>query len=471
MSMTDPRSARQNASPGAPEHKSQVAYILKGYPRTSETFITNEIYLLETLGLDLSIFSLMRLTGQKRHAVVDMVQAPIVYLPQVPSLDEVNFIKWLASSVPKFIGSHRRLYRSRPRNYLWTLAEACRMSFSYRKTRRSPPNKVFIKEFLQAGYIAWQVLESGRVGHLHAHFCHTTTSVAMLASALCGIPFSFTAHAKDIYLRQLNPGDLLRVKMRRAKLIVTCTRANQAHLEEVCPEGAPIHTIYHGLDTTLFAPQAPDLKPRPEQRVPLILSVGRFVEKKGFTYLVEACRLLKEKGHQFRCQLIGGEGEYTNQVRTLIEEFNLGEVVSIRPAVTQEELLRIYRRGTIFVLPCQIVGDGDRDGIPNVLVEAMSVELPVVSTTISGIPELVDHGVNGLLVPQKNALALAEMMEKLLEDPALRRELGKAAREKVCRLFDAKKNVVRLHDLFLSCLNTHETERREYSSDPHGTDR
>ncbi|MEJ7710235.1 MAG: glycosyltransferase family 4 protein [Pyrinomonadaceae bacterium] len=299
------------------------------------------------------------------------------------------------------------------------------MSFSYRKNLLSPPNNIFIKEFLQAGYIAERVLESGRIGHLHAHFCHTTTSVTMFASALCGIPFSFTAHAKDIYLRQLNPGDLLRVKMRRAKFVVTCTRANQAHLEEVGGKRVPVHTVYHGLDTTLFAPHLTDQEPGGYQSMPLILSVGRFVEKKGYTYLVEACQLLKEKGHKFHCQLIGGDGEYADQVRNLIKELNLGETVSIRPAVTQEELLHIYQQGTIFVLPCQIISNGDRDGIPNVLVEAMSMELPVISTDISGIPELIDHEVNGLLVPQKNAVDLACAMETLLENPTLRRKLGK----------------------------------------------
>ncbi|MEJ7615713.1 MAG: glycosyltransferase family 4 protein [Pyrinomonadaceae bacterium] len=461
--MSDSPSARRKASPGNFAQGSQIAYLLKGYPRTSETFITNEIHLLERLGLDLSIFSLMKLTGQKRHAVVDIIRAPIHYLPQVPPLSEINFIKWLIISIPKFIRSHRRLYKSRPENYRKTLIEALRLSFSYRKNFWSPPNNNFIKEFLQAGYLAERILKSGQVGHLHAHFCHTTTAVAMFAGALCGIPFSFTAHAKDIYLRQLNPGDLLRVKMLRAKFVVTCTRANQKHLEKICQKGVHVHTIYHGLDTTLFAPQSPDQEPGDDRRVPVILSVGRFVEKKGYTYLVQACQLLKEKGHQFHCQLIGGEGAYAEQVKTLIKELNLVETISLRPAVTQEELLRIYRQGTIFVLPCQIISDGDRDGIPNVLVEAMAMELPVVSTNISGIPELIDHEVNGLLVPQKNAAELAEAMEKLLQDPLLRHKLGKAARRKVCLMFDAKKNVVELHDLFRSRLNAYETARQENS--------
>ena len=184
----------------------------------------------------------------------------------------------------------------------------------------------------------------------------------------------------------------------------------------------------------------------------MILAVGRFVEKKGFTYLVEACRLLKDRGYDFSCLLIGGADAYLNTVESLIKQAKLEETVLIRGAVTQEELKQIYEQATAFVLPCQIAENGDRDGIPNVLVEAMSLELPVVSTDVSGIPELIDDKVNGLLVPQKNAAALADAIEALLKSPSLCRQLGKAAREKVRRRFNAEDSILELHDLFLSCL-------------------
>jgi glycosyltransferase involved in cell wall biosynthesis len=274
----------------------------------------------------------------------------------------------------------------------------------------------------------------------------------MFASRLCGVPFSFTAHAKDIYVGQLNPGDTLQTKMRRAKFIVTCTRANSAYLQEICKNGAPVYTIYHGLDTRRFAPSGPEKQHKREQDRPLILSVGRFVEKKGFTYLVEACRLLRDRGYDFRCMLIGGVDAYLNTVEALIKELQLEETVLIRGAVTQEELKQIYEQGTAFVLPCQIVESGDRDGIPNVLVEAMALELPVVSTDVSGIPELIDDGVNGLLVPQRNATALADAIESLLKSPSLCRQLGLAARAKVRHSFNAEDCITDLHDLFQSCL-------------------
>jgi glycosyltransferase involved in cell wall biosynthesis len=180
--------------------------------------------------------------------------------------------------------------------------------------------------------------------------------------------------------------------------------------------------------------------------------VGRLVEKKGFPVLIEACRLLKDRGYQFQCQLVSGAGPCAQQVASLIHDLGLEDTVVMRPAVTQEELRLVYQQATVFTLPCQIAENNDRDGIPNVLVEAMAAGLPVVSTNISGIPELIEHGVSGLLTPQKDAPALAGAIAELLDTPALRRKLGSAAREKVCRLFDAESNILALHQLFLDCL-------------------
>jgi glycosyltransferase involved in cell wall biosynthesis len=449
--MGDARHVHENSLPlpVMPE----IGYVLKGYPRTSETFIANEIYLLEKLGLKLWIFSLLRLAGQQRHAVFDQIHSPVTYLPHVASLSGYPFFLWLAVTLPKFAGSHWSLLRARPRAYFTTLLDAIALTLRCREARRSPPRKEFIKEFLQAGIIAREVIESSRIRHLHAHFCHTSTSIAMFASRLAGVPFSFTAHAKDIYLKELNPGELLRIKMRRAKFIVTCTRANSIHLEKISTRRAPIHTVYHGLDTDFFAPSAEFEDKTDRRAVPIVLSVGRFVEKKGFQYLVKACRILKDRGQQFICLLVGGDGPTAEEIKRLVKELRLEETVLIRPAVTQEELRHIYRAGTVFVLPCLITDGGDRDGIPNVLVEAMAMEMPVVSTDVSGIPELVDHGLNGLLVPEKEAAALAEAIGELLGNPVLRRELGQAARNKVCHLFDARVNTLVLRDLFLSVVH------------------
>lgn len=419
----------------------EIAYLLKSFARASETFITNEIYRLEQAGLKLTIFSLLGPSKDKRHAVVEEIKAPVLYVPLLTPLPDVSFLQWLRVNLPPLWPSHRQLFKARPGNYLKAFAEMLRLTFSLREHWWSKPSKKSLKEFLQAGFIAEQLVTANRFRQLHAHFAHTCTTVAMFASQLAGLPFSFTAHAKDIYLPELNPGNLLALKLRRARFVVTCTGANEAHLRAVEPHSAPIHTIYHGLDTKKFVPL--------EQRatdLPVILSVGRFVEKKGYRYLVEACRLLRDQGRQFVCHIVGG-GDH-EPIKHLIQQWKLEAVVQLHAAVTQEELRDIYSQATVFALACHIIDNGDRDGIPNVLAEAMAMELPVVSTDISGIPELVESGVHGLLVPEKNPAALAQAIAQLLDDPALRARFGQAARERVCYIFDVEVNVQPLLRLF-----------------------
>jgi glycosyltransferase involved in cell wall biosynthesis len=381
---------------------------------------------------------------------VDATRAPVHHLPQLTPLSETYFPAWLRRNAPEFFDSHWRLLKARPLSYVRTMLAAIRLAFKHHQGSWLRPETAFVKEFLQAGYIAQRVVAAGSIRHLHAHFCHSATTVAMFASQLCGLPFSFTAHAKDIYVRALNPGDLLQTKMRRAKFVVTCVKGNQTYLASLGAKETPIYTIYHGLDTRRFAPRSNTAE---EPATPMLLSVGRLVEKKGFAFLIEACRLLKDRGYRFQCQIIGGAGPCERQIASLIHELELGDTVTLRPAVTQEELRVIYQQATLFTLPCQIVENDDRDGIPNVLVEAMAVGLPVVSTNISGIPELIEHGVSGLLAPQKDARALADAIAELLDSPALRQQLGAAAREKVCRLFDSESNILELHRLFLACLD------------------
>src|SRR5262245_39132740 len=200
----------------------EIGYVLKSYPRMSETFIANEIYLLERLGLKLRLFSILDLSDPQRHAVVGATRAPVDYLPQVTPLNEAPFLAWLRRNAPKFFGSHWRLVKARPVNYALTMLAALRFAFKHRRGSWRRPETNFVKEFLQAGAIAHRVLATGAIRHLHSHFCHSATTVAMFASRLCGLPYSFTAHAKDIYVRALNPGNLLQTKLRHAKFAVTC---------------------------------------------------------------------------------------------------------------------------------------------------------------------------------------------------------------------------------------------------------
>jgi glycosyltransferase involved in cell wall biosynthesis len=337
--------------------------------------------------------------------------------------------------------------RRHPLRYATTLCAALAMCWRYR-AGPFKPRKVYIKEFLQAGHIAAEIEARGATAHLHGHFCHGVANIAWFVSRLTGIPFSFTAHAKDIYQSELNPKDLLERKLAAARFVATCTEANARVLKSRCSDANIVHTIYHGLDIDYFSPAGGATEP-----LPLVLSVGRFVEKKGFAYLVEACARLRSRGLAFKCIIVGENGAAYEPLRRLVAERALEETVELHGAVTQEELREIYRRARVFALPCQVMDDGDRDGIPNVLAEAMAMGVPVVSTRISGIPELVDDGVHGLLVQSRDAEALAAALERVLVDPALRARLSEAGRRRICERFDSRRTTVALRDLFLHAMS------------------
>ena len=433
-----------------PNPKHKIAYIMKGFPRASEPFISNEIYLLEQMGLGIHVFAIQSLSENQVHSIIGDINTEVTYLPENPEVADLKFWKWLKRIMPQFLGRHFKLILKRPFSYLLALFLALYYSLKFRKGLLSRVKKVFYKDFLRAGYIAAEIVKRQNIRHLHGHFCHGSTTMTLLVSKLTGIPYSFTAHAKDIYLPRLNPGDLLRRKITKAKFVVTCTNANRIHLKQICPEKVSIFTIYHGLDIEHFTPRVESLD---DTDVPCILAVGRFVAKKGFRFLVQACRNLKEKGYKFRCQIVGPNGEETDIIRQLVKTFALENFVSLRNAVTQDQLKEIYKECTVFALPCQVVDNGDRDGIPNVLVEAMAMGIPVISTAISGIPELIEDKISGLLVPQKDVNALTDALESLLKNPSLRRKLAEEGRKKVCKFFDHSMTTRGLKELFDSCLS------------------
>jgi glycosyltransferase involved in cell wall biosynthesis len=300
-----------------------------------------------------------------------------------------------------------------------------------------------VRRFAQAVCLS-AVLPGSGVRHLHAHFAHGPTEVAMLASELSRLRFSFTAHARDIYTAR--PTEL-RAKVLAAAFVVTCTRANQEHLRELAGPAAhgKIHLVYHGTDVRKFSPGEAAARGGP----PLLLSVGRLVSKKGFASLLEACATLRQRGHAFRCTILG-EGPERERLAALAHRLGLDEIVEMPGSRSQEQVLEWYRRATAFALPCKILANGDRDGIPNVLVEAMGVGLPVVSTAISGIPELVDDGTNGLLVAPGRSAELAAALERLLRDAALRTRLGANARRTIVERFDSAANAASLAELVLA---------------------
>ncbi len=431
----------------------EIAYVLMGFPRLSETFITHEIYLLEQLGMKLRLFAIKQGDMDQVHDVVGRIRAPLTYLPAVSSLSGTNIMVWLWRNLPKYAGQHGRLFKARPFAYLATLSAALAMSVKYRKGWRTPLRKVFIKEFLQAGHIAMQVIEAPSIRHLHGHFCHGATTITWFVSRLTGIPFSFTAHAKDIYQADQNPGDLLARKLRASRFVTTCTGANATHLAQHFSSCDHVHTVYHGLDTAFFAPPPPGDRSSP---MPRILAVGRFVEKKGFADLIDACALLKAAGVPFHLSIVGEHGDQLESIRGKIREYALGDRIELQGPVTHDELRRLYHQSAIFALPCLVAADGDRDGIPNVLAEAMATGLAVVTTAVSGIPELVRDQIDGLMAPERDPPALASALQQLLQDAALRQRLGAAARARVCQVFDSNKTTLQLKALFLNVMQREE---------------
>ncbi len=393
----------------------RIAYILKMYPRFSETFIVNEILELERQGVDVRIYSLRKPDDGRFHPSLARVKANVVYAPQYPQMEP-----------ERVRAAHLAVAAARPAEYaaLRAYAEGLEQPFG-------------LKRFLQAGFIAAHLLKHP-VDALHAHFASSATRVASMVTRLTSIPYSFTAHAKDIFHQEVSPASLQR-KIAGARFAVTVSRYNQAYLRQIQNgAGGDVRCLYNGIDLRHFKPN-----PRVAREPGLILSVGRLVEKKGFVPLIHACALLALRGLDFRCEIVGA-GEQQALLARLIADLRLDGRVSLAGPKPQDAVLAAYQRAAVFALPCIIAKDGNRDGLPTVMLEAMAAGLPVVATTVTGNPEIVDDGVNGLLVPPEDVPALAEALARLLQDETLRREMGAAARSKVEQCFDVRRNVAQL---------------------------
>jgi glycosyltransferase involved in cell wall biosynthesis len=433
-------------------NKSQgsIAYILKGFPRLSETFIASEIYRLEQEGLQLKLFVIKPGGENGQHGIVDRIRAKPDYLPATTSLSGTSLRHWLNRHLGDFLPSVSRLTMRHPLRVLRAATAAFAQAVRARRSFWSWPRKVYLKEFLQAAAIANKLSSHSEVCHLHAHFCHGAATVTWFVAMMTDLPFSFTAHAKDIYCDTLNPAGLLRRKMNAARFVVTCTDANREYLEQLSP--TTVHCIYHGLNADFT-------RLLKEQREPVVrnghlrmLSVGRLVAKKGFDIFVEACGILQRQGVPFETVIVGGEDEHSEEIKRCIAAHHLEQNVRLAGPMPQAKLFEEYRRATLFCLPCRVLDNGDRDGIPNVLVEAMACGLPVVTTGISGIPEVVKDGINGLLVPTENAEALADAILRINENRAFAHHLAAEAQATVSQRFDGQRFAAQLAALFQEAL-------------------
>ncbi|MFQ5740170.1 MAG: glycosyltransferase family 4 protein [Acidobacteriota bacterium] len=397
----------------------KVGYVLKVFPRLSETFILNEILELERQGVEVEIFSLKPPTDSRFHGRLSSLRAGVTYLPRADSSATWRAIRNQSRSLP--------------------LDAASTGAAFLRSLRSSNPSEW--KHLLQALWLASTVQSHG-IDHLHAHFATSATRVALMTHMLSGTSFSFTAHAKDIYHRDTDT-ELLAEALNLAAFAVTVTDHNVTRLASCSPSAGPrIHRIYNGVRVGEYR-----VNGKFADDPPLILSVGRLVEKKGFPYLLEACGLLKERGHRFRCLIIG-TGAKEKELHDQIGKLELADRVELGGPRSHESVIEAISQCDLMVLPCIVGEDGNRDALPTVLLEAIALGRPVVSTDLAGVTEIVDHGQSGLLVPQRDGVALAGAIQQLLSDPELRSALGSSGRRKAERLFDLTRNVGELATLF-----------------------
>jgi len=399
-----------------------VAVIVKGWPRLSETFIAQEVLGLERRGLRQVIVSLRHPTDKTVHDLNRRVTAPATYLPEYLH-DEPARVLRAVQAARRMPGWSRALSA-------WTA------------DLRRDPTRNRARRFGQACVLAAELPPD--VTWLHTHFLHTPASVARYAALLNGLPWSFSAHAKDIWT---SPDWEKREKLAEARWGVTCTAMGHAHLAVLAPEPGRVELLYHGLDLSRF-PDPPAARPPRDGSDPadpvILLSVGRAVEKKGFDLVLGALARLPA-GLHWRWVHVGGGGRLS-ALKEQEARLGLTDRIEWLGAKAQDGVIAQYRRADLFVLPCRTASDGDRDGLPNVLMEAQALALPCVSTRAAAVAELIEDGTTGLLVEPEDVPALATALESLIRDPGRRAVLGNAGAEHVRRDFGCEAGFDRLFE-------------------------
>jgi colanic acid/amylovoran biosynthesis glycosyltransferase len=399
-----------------------VAYILVAYPSLTKTFVDREITTLRQMGVEIKIYSVRK---------NDTLLSP----PQEDIARDITYL--LPYRLKDLFAAYAYFLFNRPGRFFATLAHLL--------TR---PHPTFLSRHrtlghFQQGVYTSYLLHQNPVQHIHAHFLNQSAIIAMIASRLLDTPYSVAVHASsELFARPM----LVKEKLAEAKFIVTCTDYNRKYLNKMDPQFTKqkVRLVYHGLDARQFQRHQD-----PQSKKPLILSVGQLRERKGFQYLIEACRILKDHQLEFECRIVG-EGPLRQELQQQVDKWDLGDHVLLCGALPEEEVIQEYEQAYLFSLPAVLGKDGDRDGIPNVILEAMAMELPVVSTRHSGIPEVVKDGVNGLLVAPEDAVALAVAMESLLNNPKVSKEYGRRGRQLVMEKFDPQSNAQVLIDMFLA---------------------
>lgn len=402
---------------GSSSSPRKLAIVVKGWPRLSETFIAQELVALEERGIAFEVWSMRRPTDEKRHDLHHSLSAKVNYLPEYLYEEPLRVIRALRHAM--------RMSTFRPVARMWL-----------RDLARDPtPNRV--RRFGQAMVLVREA--PGDLQFLYAHFLHTPSSVTRYASHLLGIGWGFSAHAKDIWT---TPEWEKREKLADASFAITCTEFGAEHLRSLSCGQPRLDLVYHGLDLARFPEPPPPRPPRDGSGEAVqLVSVGRLVEKKGYDLLLDALAALP-KSLNWRLIHIGG-GDLRRSLSARAKKLGIADRIEWRGACNQDEVVAALRAGDIFVLASRIAKNGDRDGLPNVLMEAASQELPIVASNVCAIPEFVEDGTHGVLVEQEPG-AMAQALTDIIADPQRRTEMGRAARARLVADFNMACGIDRL---------------------------
>jgi colanic acid/amylovoran biosynthesis glycosyltransferase len=402
-----------------PRHD-RLAYVMSRFPKLTETFVLYEMVAMEQLGFQISIYPLIRQRESVTHAEVRRLQKSARYLP------------FFSSAIVRAQVYH--LHR-RPRAYLSTLALVVRANIG--SLNYLGGALAIFPKVVQFARIA----RAEGIDHIHCHFSSHPAAAGFILHRLTGIPFSFTAHGSDLHVDR----HMLREKVTEAAFVVAISEYNRRLILDHCGDQFAQKTvvIHSGVDTEFFRPRASP----PAAGAPFAIAcIGRLMEVKGQAYLIEACRLLAMKGVEFVCHLVG-EGPDRRKLERLVTSAGLQTKVNFVDPLTRDQIAELLHRVDLLVAPSVPTRDGRREGIPVVLMEAMASGVPVVASRISGIPELVDDGQSGLLVPPGDPRSLAQAIDLLRSDPDRRMRLAAAGREKVCAAFDMNRTAEHLAQL------------------------
>jgi colanic acid/amylovoran biosynthesis glycosyltransferase len=396
----------------------RIGYVLKRFPRLSETFVVAELIELERQGEQLAVFAVSPPDELVRHAFVDELRAPVVYLPHRPLREPLR----VARAIAHVLRRHGRGWRRAAAFSLW------------------PPRREGLRRLLQATVLRDE-MERARIDHAHAHFATAAARLANLAWRMGGPGYSVTAHAKDIWHHDVRV-DHLRDKLAPARFVATVSGAGRDRLEALLGLDGRLEVVPNSVDLRRLGAAR-----RGPGEPGLVLTVARLVEKKGLHDLVAACALLERRAAVtgLRLDVIGG-GPLQSGLRDAAER--LGVCARFLGPLPQEQVLEHYRGASVYCLPCVVAGSGDRDGLPTSVLEAMALGVPVVTTAVTGLPEAVIDGQTGLLVAQHDPEALAAAIERLLTDGELAARLAAQARRHVEERFTLERSAAQLRELF-----------------------